>query len=94
LYITVETFSERLFPREAKCVPKTEVVLYFNHDDGDTPVERKYEWVNDYGFGTVGMLKDELPPGKYGLKIVNQGHERGSVDLTIHIYATKEMPKL
>lgn len=94
LYITVETYSERMFPRAAKCMPKTQVALYLDHDDWNTPVERSYEWIGGLGFGTLGKLKDELEPGNYGLTIINQGWETGAVDLTIHIYATRQMAEL
>ena len=41
-----------------------------------------------------GKLKDELKPGNYALSIINQGWEKGAVDLTVHIYATRKMPSL
>lgn len=37
-YATAETYSHRHFPRAKKCIPKTEVVFYFEDKNG-SPVD-------------------------------------------------------
>ena len=87
MYITGETYSQRHFPRDEKCKPDHEVVIYIlnANDYSEVVTPTSYAFVGSNGFDTVGFMDKELPAGDYVAYIVNQGPS--NVDLTMTVYA-------
>lgn len=93
LYITAETYSYRHYPRGSKCDPNNNIVLFFKNNNNQSVDKQRYEWVSHEGFGTMGRWAEELPAGIYTFTVVNQGHATKAADLSLHFYATKQVPK-
>ena len=94
IQITAETYSERHYPRAAKCQKNSMNVLMRFKDQSGKLVEplQPYSFIKSWGFGTVGKYAGELPAGSYILEITNQGGTKA--DLAVQFSASKQSPSL
>lgn len=81
LYITGEMFAPRNYPRATKCVPKNNVVLYFEKNGRPIEKLKPYTFISWWGFGTTGKLAGKLPKGNYEFWIINQNAPNGPKDI-------------
>lgn len=82
-------WSKRNEPRG--CSVPNNVVLYFT-DSKDKAVGPRYSMVGGVGIALVGHYTDNIPAGKYNLRVVNQGS--GNPDISLNIYAKHALPKV
>lgn len=83
IFVTLDTFSPRNYPRNARCKPNDNIVLYFDHADG-SPVGDAYAGLWQVGTKTLGKFNARTPVGDYNIHIVNQNS--GSSDVTLNVY--------
>ena len=95
-YVTGEMYSERHYPRAAKCDPKNSVVLYFEDSAGTAvePDRMSYGYMGWKGFATMGKFAAKLPAGEYTISVVNQNYKEAAKDVALNFYATEEMPTI
>ena len=94
LYITGEMYSPRHYPRASKCVPKNNVVMYFEQNGQPIEKLKPYTFISWWGFGSTGKYEGKLPKGDYEFWIINQNAPKGPKDIAFQISAKDELPKI
>lgn len=83
LFVSADIYSPRNYPRNARCKPNDNIVLYFRNKDGSN-VGDAYAGLWQVGTKSLGKFKEKTPAGDYVIKVVNQND--GKADVTVNVY--------